>query len=472
MRCPRCDATVSDTSVRCGFCGQDLSVIHYVRRISNTYYNQALQKAEVRDLSGAVEILKKSLQYNKNNTDARNLLGLIYYEMGEIVLALSEWVLSKYLQPDDNLVDYFIEEVQKNQTELDLANHAIKKYNAALSAAKAGNDDLAMIQLKKVVQMHPHMVRAQQLLALLFIHEGEYHNAAKCLNKIRFIDFNNTLTLRYMQEIGEKTAAERRNGSVAKKVTKKKDPLENVTPVGSYKEEKNSFLPVIYVMLGLIAGIAVCYFLIRPTLSKTPTGVADDAQLAARETQIDSLEGEKKSLENEIRKLEKRIQDGDTDALNKVKKYDTLIKGVKTYIDGDTVQAAVDVSGCTKEDFESQEAKQLYEKISTLSESEIQQLVSQGRNEMETSYDTAIATFKKVLSVADNNQEAMYCLGRCYHRQGKNKKAKKWYEKAIEVNAGTEIATQAKQYLQEITEGDKEGGQETARPDETASPEP
>ena len=85
MRCPKCDANVNDTSAVCGFCGQDLSIIHYVRRISNTYYNMGLEKAKVRDLSGAVVILKKSLQFNKKNTDARNLLGLVYYEMGETV---------------------------------------------------------------------------------------------------------------------------------------------------------------------------------------------------------------------------------------------------------------------------------------------------------------------------------------------------------------------------------------------------
>ena len=61
MRCPRCDANVADTSIRCNFCGQDLSVVHYVRRVSNTYYNMGLEKAQVRDLSGAVSVLKKNV---------------------------------------------------------------------------------------------------------------------------------------------------------------------------------------------------------------------------------------------------------------------------------------------------------------------------------------------------------------------------------------------------------------------------
>ena len=52
---------------------------------SNEYYNDALAKASVRDLSGAIESLKTSLKFNKLNIDARNLLGLIYFEMGEVV---------------------------------------------------------------------------------------------------------------------------------------------------------------------------------------------------------------------------------------------------------------------------------------------------------------------------------------------------------------------------------------------------
>lgn len=94
-------------------------------------------------------LFEKSLEFNKKNTNARNLLGLIYYEMGETVAALSEWVLSKYLQADDNAADYYINTIQKNQTALDATNQTIKKYNSALAAAQAGNDDLAIIQLKK-----------------------------------------------------------------------------------------------------------------------------------------------------------------------------------------------------------------------------------------------------------------------------------------------------------------------------------
>ena len=50
--------------------------------LSVRYYNQGLDKAEIRDLSGAIDLLRRSLKFNKLNIEARNLLGLVYFETG------------------------------------------------------------------------------------------------------------------------------------------------------------------------------------------------------------------------------------------------------------------------------------------------------------------------------------------------------------------------------------------------------
>ena len=82
------------------------------RQISNSFYNLGLEKAQIRDLSGAAECLKKSLHFNKYQTDARNLLGLIYYEMGETAEALVQWVISSNLQPQKNRAVHYLHEIQ------------------------------------------------------------------------------------------------------------------------------------------------------------------------------------------------------------------------------------------------------------------------------------------------------------------------------------------------------------------------
>ena len=94
--------------------------------LSNVLYNDGLEKANVRDLSGAAESLRKSLRYNKANIPARNLLGLIYYEMGEVVDALSEWVISRSLSTDDNPAEQYLDAIQSNRSRLSSVNQTIK----------------------------------------------------------------------------------------------------------------------------------------------------------------------------------------------------------------------------------------------------------------------------------------------------------------------------------------------------------
>ena len=150
-------------------CGEDVKIYKKLARISNTYYNAGLAKANVRDLSGAIQDLKYSLEINKYNTQARNLLGLIYFEMGEVVDALTEWIISKNLEPKKNTADEYIKAIQESPAQLETMNQTIKKYNQALTYCQQGSDDLAIIQLKKVLSLNPRLVKAHQLLALLYI---------------------------------------------------------------------------------------------------------------------------------------------------------------------------------------------------------------------------------------------------------------------------------------------------------------
>lgn len=70
----------------------------YAKKImyqSNYWYNDGLKKAQERDMNGAIIALRQSLQYNRENIAARNLLGLVYYGIGEVAEALVEWIISK-----------------------------------------------------------------------------------------------------------------------------------------------------------------------------------------------------------------------------------------------------------------------------------------------------------------------------------------------------------------------------------------
>ena len=68
MQCPYCKAklTAADT---CEKCGSDVRQFKKLYRLSNRCYNEGLQKAKGRDLSGAVVELQNSLKINKKNNE-------------------------------------------------------------------------------------------------------------------------------------------------------------------------------------------------------------------------------------------------------------------------------------------------------------------------------------------------------------------------------------------------------------------
>ena len=200
MICYRCGSVIG-AGKYCLHCGANIAIYKKIVRLSNSLYNAGLAQAKVRDLSGAVSSLTRALEFDRRNIPARNLLGLVYYEMGEDVEALCQWVISKNLQPDENPADRYLNEIQGNTRELETHNTAIKKYNQALESARHDGEDLAIIQLRTVLSQHPRMIKAHQLLALLYIREGEFSKAGRVLKRALQIDRGKVLCQQYAAEI-------------------------------------------------------------------------------------------------------------------------------------------------------------------------------------------------------------------------------------------------------------------------------
>ena len=206
MNCINCGAFLTDTDLDyCPHCGANVLIQKKVDYLSKLYYNQGLEKASIRDLSGAISCLKQSLAYDKRNIRARNLLGLVYFETGEVVAALSEWVISKNIQKNRNLASEYIARLQANQNKLETINESIKKYNNALAMCREGHEDMAAIRLKKILSQNPKLIKGYHLLALIQMKNQEWNKARRTLKKAARIDKTNTTTLRFLREVDEQT---------------------------------------------------------------------------------------------------------------------------------------------------------------------------------------------------------------------------------------------------------------------------
>ena len=278
---------------------------------SNYWYNDGLNKANIRDLTGAITSLKKSLQYNRDNIASRNLLGLVYYGRGDVVEALAEWVLSKNLQPKENIANYYIQKVKEKRDDLDRINQAIKRYNQALDYCYQRCEDLAVMQLKKAIEMHPTYVKAYQLLALLYIMEEQYAEARKNIRIAHKLDKTDDITMRYMHELNQVRKSRNIRLIDDKDTGKKKKGRQTVTynignetiiqPVASGLKDNVGLHTMVNIAIGVIVGVAVMGFLIMPAVSASRQSklnkqtVKFSDQIATQKSQISAL---KKELDN------------------------------------------------------------------------------------------------------------------------------------------------------------------------------
>ena len=445
MKCFNCGADLKDSEY-CSQCGADVKLYSRMLKLSNAYYNEGLEKAKVRDLSGAVLALRESLKINKKNTNARNLLGLIYYEMGMAVEALTQWIISRSFQSSKNIADEYIESIQNNPARLDTVNTSLRKYNQALVYCQQGSYDLAIIQLKKVLSVNGKLLDAHLLLALLYMKVENYARARNEIKKVLAVDCNNTQALRYLKELNRETDKDQPKEEEKNKdyIAYTRDNETIIQPVGV--KDNSGFHAILNVVIGLVIGVAVMGLLIMPALQSKKSGELNKAvaeysdQVDAKSATLDSLKQENESLKQQAEEATKAA----SDAADKVSSYEELLKAYASYSAGDSA-AALQQLEAINQDTLSDDAKTLYSSIfSEVGVTAVNDLYKTGYAAYEKGdYDTAIADLGKCYELDNTQGDALYFLARSYHKSGDTENAKTYYQKVVDEFPNTKKATDA-----------------------------
>lgn len=451
MKCSKCGATLTESSF-CNHCGTNVKIYKKLISASNALYNRGLEKAQVRDLSGAKEDLKNSLKVYKENIPARNLLGLVYFETGDIVSALSEWIVSKNYQPEDNIADHYINAVQKNTGKLEAYNIALKKYNQSLLYARQGSLDLAVIQLKKVLSIHDKFISAHLLLALVAIQTNQIDLARKELKKVLHIDRGNVLALNYFKEVDQLRgkSGDRKSNKISKDAVTYTSGNETIIQPKSVQENSGRNV-VLDILFGLVIGMAVCWFVFAPAKIQSANNSANQQvieysdQLEAKAATIDNLN---KEVENANAAKDAAEAKADA-AAAKADSYDILFEAQKLEAENDHEGAA---EALAKIDAESlaEGAREIYDQINaSVNATVIEQLYQSGeRNYNSGKYEEAKADLEKVAALNPQHDYAVYYLARCYENLGDSENAKIYYQKVLQLlPPQTQRAQTAQAYL-------------------------
>lgn len=188
--------------------GRDAYLYERVSRAANRFYNDGLEMARSGDLSGAKTRLTKAVMYNKKNIQARNLLGLVCFQVGEIGEAVRHWKISICFDPGiGNRAGLYLQELKRNSKLAETMNDSLRLYNEAIGQLTKDSPDYALVRLKKAVAMNRNFVKAHLLLALGYVETHNFRKAKAALEKVHKLDPFNPLISRYQSIINELISA-------------------------------------------------------------------------------------------------------------------------------------------------------------------------------------------------------------------------------------------------------------------------
>lgn len=416
MKCYNCgNEFMGDECPKCGV-RSDISLKIY--NLSARLYNRALYYTQDGFYTEAVHSLRKSLAFRKDNIEAQNLLGLVYHRIGRITDAIVCWQKSMQIASEDNPARDYLQDLEQSVVETSKFE-SIHNYNEALAYMQKGNVDLAIMSLKRAVEVNKYFVDAHNLMALCYIKNGNSNEALKCVNRVLRMDKANEIATNYLRELRPDKFA----------VFEQKEPKNNgygkttervITAVQSYSGN------IMYFVAGVVISIIVAATLVIPSVTKNLNEQmekkeleyhiqtnADSEKIAQNEQTIQKLSEENENLKSKL------YTKGEQELQQRVK----ALADIKNLYDEGSVAAAGD-------------------KLAELGTTGFSQDVMNEYNSLKTTVLPAAAKeyYDRGTNAADNRN---------------NSDAKNYFERCIKCGGETEIAYSAMYQLAQLA--DKRG---------------
>lgn len=469
MRCPNCGHEFSQGYL-CPKCGIDTFIFLRTRSISIRLYNTALQLAKEQDLSGAATNLEQSLLFDKNNLQARNLLGLIYSETGRIADALKHWIISTSISKKNNPATGYMDFLQKNGREMEKCNDAVAMYNQALLYLKHGSDDLAIIQLKKAIDSNPDFIEAYNLMTLCCIEENNMKRAQHFIDAVLKKDKKNPRALSYLALVGGSAPVARKKNerltdakeeSTQQRVVSAKR-TDSAPPIPRYKrtEKKAGILEkrdIISFLAGICAAAIVILVMIMPAINEGQTKTIADLQ-----AQVDNYAGETKMTPDEVlamrteletlREENKHLRSEETKQANL-----ELLQTAVSQLSDNEFEACVDTLDRIETIGFSEEDMTKYNSVrATAYPKAADSLYTSGKSQfLSNNFADAKISLESALKYASNENfidDAYYYLGKIAEQSEDFEQAKTYYQRIITEYPDSNQLANAENALQQISE--------------------
>jgi TolA-binding protein len=359
-----------------------------------------------------------------------------------------------------------IEKFAPNSEKTDKVINSVELYNKAINYLKSGNEDIAMIELKKVVSLNPRFYEAVNLLGLCYAYTNQLDKAEELFgsiverenNAIKAADYLNFISI--SENVSNKKMVKSKN-KATNYTTKKqvKEPVQKDSYISNdvlaenivlkkicsqFKKPHTAVILSVFSVICLITSIVLFVGTARDTrdANAAESGTEQQQQVMAENNSIAELDNLKEQLET---------------ANTKLRQYElsTQVSQISTLYNQKNYIEAADKLMSLKADELSEDLKEKYNSIKDkVLLGAANQLVTEGntlyRNKK---YAEAVTTLEKVFVLGDNWEfadKALYILGKSYVEVNDLQKAAVTYEKLIKEYPNSSYVKYAKDRLKAI----------------------
>ena len=412
-----------------------------LRQISNRFYNLAIDRAMERDLYGATLLLKKSLSFNAKNTNARNLLGLIFYEEGAITEGIVQWLVSRDLFKSElNPANEYLKKMQ-DDPDTEKCFKSVKIYNQAIDDLDPvyNRTDLAMLKLNKAIEYNDHNVKAMFLLAVLYLQIKDHIKAGSYLLRCQKIDNGNKFINEHMNYVLKNTKKSEVKEKKIEKIYsfKKLESDDAILPRKYIKLSENQ--KVIFILIGIIIG-ALSYALLISPHGSSSSSLASENQVIRYAELVNDQNKIIRDITIENNQLKTDYEDASVklrayEEQNKLftSQYETLNSIITDFDNGYISRAARNYVELDKDAITDEALVTLLNQARSRIEGiGAKRLCELGTESWNAGNKTAaISYYQLSLSINPDDPETMFLLARLYQNLERNKEANEIFDKII-----------------------------------------
>ena len=343
----------------------------------------------------------------------------------------------------------------------DNVKNSMVLYNKALGNLHSGNEDIAIIELKKAISMNPEFYEAMNLLGICYSETKEYSKASELFERIVEAEKNSVSAMKYLSQMSSndthaavsevrKKVKIDKAGQKAADNGAKKDTAPGISELEEKKSRKFNVNYVNFVIVVLVISAALSLYAHYKSSVKSfdNTKVTSVTTEESYKSKFDALSVENGKLKSEL----------DTALSDKEYYQNTLalFQIEKLADDGKYEDAADQLLMMKTANFKDAEKEKLTNLMNLCMPRAAEAAFNEGNSLYGMKkYQEAAQKLNKVLQYGDGwnyNDNVMYYLGVCYKELDDSKNAIDIFQKLIDKYPKSNFAEYAGYRIKELTD--------------------